>query len=519
MRDSDGQALNRRDLFAPYEVFRELGARRPPVFVAQHKDAQGKPFLVVVECFEGAAREDPSQGHSFLHDARRIASLTHPNVALVHEVLLRDEDVVVVSGFVDGERLARPWISDQPGMPLEIALRVLVDVLAGVAALHGVRDAKLRPMQLVHGEIAPATIVVGLDGMARVLHAVARRAPGAAPDDASIPYLAPEVRAHEPYDERADVFSVGVLLWEALSERALPDDARSSGHISRATVPQKAPWAKGLVEIAAKAVASSPQDRWPTASAMAAEIRRVAGFRLASVSAAAVWAERAIGERVRARRERLEATAVPPASTGAIQEDSSLCVASTPVPPPSPTIAQAPSDLEISLQAIAVEPMHPADPAPERTITVGLESDTDVVLLTIPPYATASPFDPNPSPATTPTSPASPQRSKRRRSIALAGLSGLGIVILAFVGRSLSHRPPATVVAGASVTASGVGVAVPPEPSAPPDGPPGDPAQSVQPAPVSSAKVQPASTAPSVKRATPRARPKRPSPVAPRATH
>ncbi len=80
--------------------------------------------------------------------------------------------------YVDGEKLAALWGTDR--IPLEIALRVIVDVLSGVATLHNLRDARQQPLKLAHGELSPSTIVFGLDGVARLLHAVARRQPGRA---------------------------------------------------------------------------------------------------------------------------------------------------------------------------------------------------------------------------------------------------------------------------------------------------------------------------------------------------
>src|SRR4029077_3405665 len=133
-------------------------------------------------------------------------------------------------------------------------------------------------------------------------------------EGASLGYLAPELHAGAPYDARADVFGGGVLLLEALSGgRLFPEGdsvailarLRSAG-LAPAAVPNKAPWAKGLVGVAAKALAVSPEDRWSTAAEMAAEIRKVAGLRLAPAAVASSFAQTVMAERVRARRERLE---------------------------------------------------------------------------------------------------------------------------------------------------------------------------------------------------------------------
>ena len=76
-----------------------------------------------------------------------------------------------------------------------MSLRIVIDTLTGAGAIHALRDAKQQPMDMAHGELSTATVVLGVDGTARVLHAIARRLPGARPEKASIGYLAPEVHA------------------------------------------------------------------------------------------------------------------------------------------------------------------------------------------------------------------------------------------------------------------------------------------------------------------------------------
>src|SRR6185312_2341780 len=166
------------------------------------------------------------------------------------------------------------------------------------------------------------TILVGLDGVGRLLHTVARRSPETQAEEGSLGYLAPEVHGGDPYDGRADVFSVGVLLWEVLEGQSLTDSPEGlpglrvrSGEIPAPSAPEKAPWAKALVPIATRALAAAPEDRWATAAGMAAEIRKAAGLKLAPASAATAYAKTKFGERVKARRARLEATPPAPAES------------------------------------------------------------------------------------------------------------------------------------------------------------------------------------------------------------
>jgi len=309
------------DLFAPYEVIGELGARPLPVYVARQTSlAATGGQLVVAERFVGAGKAGDPAGSDLRREARRLTTLANPHLARVREVAVRGDDLVVFGDFIDGEKLAQFWPPAGGAsslafgaLPLEVALRILLDVLTGAGALHALRDATQQPMKLTHGEIAPSTILFGSDGVGRILHAVARRAADVRAEATSLPYLAPEVHSGDAQDPRTDVFSIGVLLWEALEGKALsPGGAEPAGLRVRSaalpapTVPEKAPWAKALISVASRALAADPEDRWPTTASMAAEIRKAAGLKLAAASAAAAFAKSTFGDHAKERRARWE---------------------------------------------------------------------------------------------------------------------------------------------------------------------------------------------------------------------
>ena len=340
---------NDEDLFAPYDVIGQLGTRPIPVHVARQSAlAVGGAQLVIAEHFPGACKTGNGAARNDLRrEARRISTLANPHLARVREVAVRGDDLVVFGDFIDGEKLSVFW---RPGewLPLEIALRTLLDVLTGLGALHGLRDSNQQPMKLIHGEISPSTVLFGADGVARVLHAVARRAADATAEAASTPYLAPEVHTNDANDGRADVFSVGVLLWEILEGKCLSDDGQEpaglrvrSGPLPAPSFPEKAPWAKALVPVAVKALAAAPEDRWATAAAMAAEIRKAAGLKLAAASAAAAFAKSKFGERVKERRAQWESRpSRPPGPIASPRPDAAG--------PPAPVFPALPAPLTVS---------------------------------------------------------------------------------------------------------------------------------------------------------------------------
>jgi serine/threonine-protein kinase len=558
--------------FAPYEILRELGSRPVGAYAARHPaPAAGRSQLVVVERIEGAAKGD-ERGAELQKEVRRIATLASPNVARVREVVVRGDDLLAVHDFIDGEKLQELWRGGSSGrMPLEVALRVVIDVLTGAAALHALRDIKQQTLKLAHGEISPVTVLFGLDGVARILFSVARRVRGAKPETASLGYVAPEVLAGEPFDARADVFSAGVLLWEALSgKRLFEATARRPSAPPAASVPDKAPWAKALVDVAARALAQSPDARWPTAAAMAAEIRKAAGLKLAPVSTAAAFAKSAMGDAVKARRAALEAPdaarrVAPPLP---LPKPITPPPAPTPLaPPPEPeSVYVAPgieaplaeavelgsdSDLEIvpdrrsstPLPAlggfvVAAPPPVPARAAPPLPLVAGREplpAPRPPVItapadpMGVPQYAAA--IAPPPSVPEEPylTSPSLAKdaeraaRARRNKIIVLSGVGALGTIVFVLAAWRIAHRdadassaPRVTSVASvASVEHPPPPVSVaPPGPvpvrAAPPPPPPATVAAAAPPAPpppaAAHAAPKPKPSAPPVAVASPRSK-------------
>jgi serine/threonine-protein kinase len=115
-----------------------------------------------------------------------------------------------------GERLPKPFVC-----------RVLVDTLQGLAAAHRLTDENGNPLKLVHRDVSPHNILVGTDGIARltdfgVAKADVRMASTRAGQfKGKLSYMAPEQASSSETDQRSDLFSVGIILWESLTGRRL----------------------------------------------------------------------------------------------------------------------------------------------------------------------------------------------------------------------------------------------------------------------------------------------------------
>jgi len=312
------------------QILRPLGADRT-AFVGRDTSGRGGGRLVVVD---RVTRSWPASGEraALLRRAHALAAVELPRVVAVRDVIERGDDVLVVSDYVDGE-----WLSDVLALkksppPLELLLRVLLDVLQGLTALHDLGDGRDPPLGVVHGGVSPSSILVGDDGLARVAHAC--RLAHVLADER---YVAPEIRRGEvAIDPRTDVYAVGVMLSDALVD-----------------APAEKKWAEPLGEVAWRGCRVELADRWPTARAMAAEVRRRVGGKIASAEDVGSFVRAHFGPHMRARRAALDVIdEMPP---------------STPHPPPSSGEVVSLSDVELLPSSTpALPPLPPANPPPRR---------------------------------------------------------------------------------------------------------------------------------------------------------
>lgn len=214
---------------------------------------------------------------------RAIAALKSPHLALVRPARI---GLGFESAGTNQKTLAEvEELLGGPGrLSLPYSLRWLLDVLTGLGVLH-------RTLSFVHGEVQPHSIVLGEDGVGRLMPVVRAhwvRGEQRAPE--RLYYLAPEKLLGDNVDVRADVFSVGVMLWEALSGQRLleaytVDDIIArlmGGGIPRAVAPEGEAWTAPLSAIAERAIAIDPGRRFGSVAEMKAAIEGACQRYLAS---------------------------------------------------------------------------------------------------------------------------------------------------------------------------------------------------------------------------------------------
>lgn len=183
------------------------------------------------------------------------------------------------------------------GYGLARALRILLDVLGGLSALHDTRSDNGRPF--VHGELVPALVRVDASGTARLIPLAPWHSStlGKQPSRERIGHLAPERLLGDAIDQRADVFSAGVFLWEALAGRRL-FEANSvdeiimrlmGGRVTLPALPPELSWALPLKDVVLCALAVDPEQRFANAADLAEAIEAVAAEHVASHAEVAAY--------------------------------------------------------------------------------------------------------------------------------------------------------------------------------------------------------------------------------------
>lgn len=171
-------------------------------------------------------RSDPEFRGMFMDEARLAGLIRHPNVVRVFEIGEDGDGPYLMMDYVEGlslARVARQAAGDRRPMPMQVALRICQAVAAGLHAAHEVCAPDGTPLNLVHRDVSPHNVLIGFDGAVRVTDfGVAKAVGNASRTSAGVlkgnmGYLAPEQLRFEEPDRRADVFSLGVTLFELLS--------------------------------------------------------------------------------------------------------------------------------------------------------------------------------------------------------------------------------------------------------------------------------------------------------------
>jgi serine/threonine-protein kinase len=346
------------------------------VYLARVAGAEGFSRYVAVKRLLPHLLDEPELVTMLLDEARIGARLRHPGIIPVIDVVQGDGEVAIVQEYVHGLALSRFVSShtekrDPP--PIGVTVAILSGVLSALHAAHEACDERGNPLAIVHRDVSPQNVLLGVDGLPRLIDFGIAKAitnenvTRAGHFRGKLAYMPPEQLRGEPVDRTADLYAVGVMLWELLEgtrrfERV--SDAELLGHVlAGAYAPVSRPEAAPFAGVLARALALDPDARFQTADEMTDAIQAVAPA--ANARRVAEWMQTAAPRRLARLNEFLAAA---DASRGTIADEAYTESGSIPKRlrsrPPDGLDAEVPSVLggsevasDLSLSRVAEAPV------------------------------------------------------------------------------------------------------------------------------------------------------------------
>lgn len=273
---------------------------------------------VAVKRLHPGMADDPDAMAMLMNEARLAARLHHPNVVAALDVVVERGDAYVIMEYVHGEALGNLLRASKSAVrpSTGVISSILSDTLRGLHAAHEARNEQGEPLEIVHRDVSPQNVLVGTDGIARLIDFGIAKAQSHAQATTEgrlkgkLAYLAPEQIRGQRATRRTDVYSAGVVLWEALTARRLFDGDSAGAIMEQILVGWVEPPSKYVPEIpeeldsvALCALQTDPGRRFATAHEMAEALE--AASPPASATKVGAWVRATAGDGLREREERL----------------------------------------------------------------------------------------------------------------------------------------------------------------------------------------------------------------------
>ncbi len=255
------------------------------VHFATSSAAGGFRKVVAIKRLHEQFRTDRGFTTLFLEEARLSARIAHANVVQTLDAAYVDDEVLLVMEYVHGEalhRLLQASLRAGEPVPVAVAVAIVSGVLHGLEAAHDTADPEGRPLGIVHRDVSPQNIVVGVDGVARLLDFGIARAAGQShvtregQVKGKIGYMAPEQLQGEALTRQADIYACGVVLWELLTGTRLfvgDTEAVAMARVMDYMVPPpselRADTPASLNRVVLRGLARTPSHRFASAGDMA----------------------------------------------------------------------------------------------------------------------------------------------------------------------------------------------------------------------------------------------------------
>lgn len=350
------------------------------VHLARSFGAGGFARTVAIKRLHRQFAQDPEVAAMFLDEAHLVARIRHPNVIPTLDLIAADDELMIVMEYVEGvtlRYLLRHARERKRSVPLGVVLRTLVGALRGLHAAHEARNERGEHLSIIHRDVTPDNILIGTDGLVRLLDFGVAKALGQYHDTqqgemrGKLAYMTPEQVNDDELTRRSDIFSASIVLWEAMTNERL-FAAKSVTATAHRVLTREIPLPstitgtpKKLDGIVLQGLERDPGKRWPTAERFASALEAVGT--LATEQILAQYVRKAGAERIRERAgnvQRMEAGVIDPSqleiparsSMTADEIRSAVDKRPTTTPAPVPAVAIPPPPPTPSAESLVVAP-------------------------------------------------------------------------------------------------------------------------------------------------------------------
>jgi serine/threonine protein kinase len=345
-------------LSSRYEILGEIASGgMASVLYGRLKGPAGFARAVAIKRLHPHIARDQDFVSMFIDEARICARLSHVNIVPTLDVIEVPSELCLVMEYVHGaslDVLVDLSRERNESVPVRIAVALIAGVLHGLHAAHETRGDHGEPLSVVHRDVSPQNVLVGEDGVARVLDFGIAKAAGKLRTTPSgevkgkLAYMAPEQFRGGSVDRRVDVYGAATVLWEVLVGRPLFEGQNESAVVYRVlndehTAPsaERADVPAELDAIVLKGLARDSTQRFATAREMALALERTVGG--ASQSEVSEWVREIAGTLLDERGDelrRLQQGSEPSAGSGPMRALAARGDATRKVPPSQPPTPQ-----------------------------------------------------------------------------------------------------------------------------------------------------------------------------------
>jgi eukaryotic-like serine/threonine-protein kinase len=216
-------------VYGPYTLLQKIASGgMAEIFRARRTGVAGFEKIVAVKRILPHLSHDPSFVQRFVDEARVAAGLAHPNIVQIYDLGRVGASYYIAMEYVDGADLRtilRRLRDHAERFPIGLAVLVASRLAAALEHAHGKNGAEGQPLEIVHRDVSPPNVLISFEGSVKLTDfGIARAAIRVAVTEkgelrGKLMYMSPEQASGQRVDHRSDIFSLGVVLYELLTDQ------------------------------------------------------------------------------------------------------------------------------------------------------------------------------------------------------------------------------------------------------------------------------------------------------------